>query len=111
MTALNLLKCSPRRWRKLIHNNNTTPSTSSLYALYDLYNYGCSRCICIRVLVLLCRLLLCRLAFCIYRLASRGPQILITGTSSNILDTSHLMELKRTATADKDQLPTITFEA
>ena len=49
MTVLNLLKCSPRRWRKLIYNNNTTPSTSSLYVLY---NYGCSRCICIRLLAL-----------------------------------------------------------
>ena len=47
MTALNLLKCISCRWWKLICNNNTTTSTSSLSTLCGLYNYGCSSYVCI----------------------------------------------------------------
>ena len=111
MTVLNLLKCGPHRWRELICDLDSTPSTSCLCMLYDYCNCGCSSCIYIWILLLLCCKLLHRLAFCIHRLARRGPWILITGTTSNILDMSHLMDLKRTTVADKDQLPTITFEA
>ena len=45
------------------------------------------------------------------RLGGSATWILITGTSSDVLDMSHLMKLRRTTAADKDQLPTVTFEA
>ena len=91
MTALNLLKCfSCRWWKLLIYNNYTNASTSSFGTLYSLYNYGCSSCICIWILVLPCCQLLCRLAFWICRLARRGPRVLITETTSDILHASHL---------------------
>jgi hypothetical protein len=54
MTTLSLLNCCPLRWCKLlIYNDNTTMDTSSLGTLCGLSDCYCSRCLYIRILVLL----------------------------------------------------------
>ena len=79
----------------MIYNNNSTTSASSLSMLYNLCDCGGPRCICIWILALFDCQLLSRLAFRIYRLARRGPLILITGTTSDVLRLSHLKDLRK----------------
>ena len=78
----------------MICNNNSTTSASSLGTLCGLYNYGSSHCIYIWILMLPNCQLLGRLAFRFCRLARRGPRILVTGTTTDILCTSHLKDLR-----------------
>ena len=92
MTTLSLLNCCPLcRCKLRIYNDHTTASTSSLCTLCGLSDCCCSRCLCVGVLALLgCHLLRC-LAFRSCRLARRGPPIVISWTTTNILCASHLI--------------------
>ena len=92
MTTLSLLNCCPLCWCELrIYNDHTTASTTSLGTLCYLSNYCCSPCLCIRVFALLgCHLLRC-LAFRCCRLMRRGPPIVISWTTTNVLGASHLI--------------------
>ena len=90
MKMLNALKSALRVWCQMICNDNSTVGTSSLGTLCGLSDCCCSRYLCMRVLPLLRCDLLRRLAFWSYRLARRGPPIVISWTTTNILRASHL---------------------
>ena len=91
MKSLNLPKSALRVWCQMICYDNSTMSTTSLGTLYGLSDCCCSRCLCVEVLALLrCNLLRC-LAFRSYRLARRGPLVVISWTTTNILGASHLI--------------------
>ena len=92
MKTLSLLNCCPLSWCELwICYDNTTASASSLGTLCGLYNSCYSRYLYVGVLVLLRCHLLCCLAFRSCRLARRGPLIVISWTTTNILRASHLI--------------------
>ena len=93
----------------MINDLDSAVSTSSLSTLCGPCNYNGSCYLYIWILVLPYSQLLCCLAFWIYRLARQGPRILITGTTTDILRASHLMNLKRKTAADKDQLSICRF--
>ena len=92
MKTLSLLNCCPLCWCELwICYDNTTASASSLGTLCGLYNSCYPHCPCVGVLALLgCHLLHC-LAFQSCRLARRGPPVIITRTTTNVLGASHLI--------------------
>ena len=91
MKSLNLPQSALRIWCQMICYDNSTASTTSLGTLCGLSDSCCSHCLYVGVLVLLrCHLLRC-LAFRSCRLARRGPPIIITWTTTNILGVSHLI--------------------
>ena len=91
MKSLNLPQSALRVWCQMICYDNSTMGTSSLGTLCGLSDCCCSRCLCIWVLALLGCHLLCCFAFRSCRLARRGPLIIITRTTTNVLGVSHLI--------------------
>ena len=92
MTTLSLINCCPLCWCKLlIYNDNTTASTASLGTLCGLNDCCCSCYLCVGVLALLRCNLLHRLSFGSCGQARRGPLIIISWTTTNVLGANHLI--------------------